>query len=200
MESWILRVSCNVNVQETRSIHNSMNIPKIESISYLKSNLFPMSEMGLKFNKIVIFFSFSREHLGIPEMPFDSIDVYFRHTLQLNSEPWNIYWLRNLCWRWKNTHLLHCKTFLIVQHKNTEFLQKKMPIFFITKPFKVSSIISFSSLWRRVWEWNNAMNHQWFTVFREIIWNDAFNVTHMAKSYRFHANNMISKYFLSHDK
>ena len=40
MESWILRVSCKVNVKpealtlhETRSIHDSMNIPQIEFIS-----------------------------------------------------------------------------------------------------------------------------------------------------------------------
>ena len=31
MESWILRVSCKVNV----SIHDSMNIPKIEFIAYI---------------------------------------------------------------------------------------------------------------------------------------------------------------------
>ena len=45
MESWILWVSCKVNVkpkkgftltlQETRSIHDSMNIPKIEFIAYI---------------------------------------------------------------------------------------------------------------------------------------------------------------------
>ena len=42
MESWILRVSCKVSearsgfmltLQETRSIHDSMNIPKIEFIT-----------------------------------------------------------------------------------------------------------------------------------------------------------------------
>ena len=38
-ESWILRVSCKANVkpftlQETRSIHDSMNIPNIEFIAY----------------------------------------------------------------------------------------------------------------------------------------------------------------------
>ena len=39
MESWLLRVSNKVNVkasltlQETQSIHDSMNIPKIELIS-----------------------------------------------------------------------------------------------------------------------------------------------------------------------
>ena len=44
MESWILRVSCKINVrkgltlalQETWSIHDSMNIPKIDFISYIK--------------------------------------------------------------------------------------------------------------------------------------------------------------------
>ena len=40
MESWILRVSCKVNVkpetlQDTRSIDDSMNIPKIEFIAYI---------------------------------------------------------------------------------------------------------------------------------------------------------------------
>ena len=45
MESWILWVSCKVNVkpeegftltlQETRSIHDSMNIPKIALITYI---------------------------------------------------------------------------------------------------------------------------------------------------------------------
>ena len=46
MESWIPRVSCKVNVKpdpkgfmftlrETRSIHDSMNIPKIEFITYI---------------------------------------------------------------------------------------------------------------------------------------------------------------------
>ena len=43
MESWLLRVSCKVNVkpgftltlQETRSIHDSMRIPKIELISLI---------------------------------------------------------------------------------------------------------------------------------------------------------------------
>ena len=44
MESWILRVSCKVSearraspltLQETRSIHDSMNIPKIEFITYI---------------------------------------------------------------------------------------------------------------------------------------------------------------------
>ena len=41
MESWILRVSCKVSealtltLQETQSIHDSMNIPKIEFITYI---------------------------------------------------------------------------------------------------------------------------------------------------------------------
>ena len=44
MESWILQVSCKVSeaqrafmltLQETRSIHDSMNIPKIEFIAYI---------------------------------------------------------------------------------------------------------------------------------------------------------------------
>ena len=42
MESWILRVSCKVNVkgftlalQKTRSIHDSMNLPEIEFIAYI---------------------------------------------------------------------------------------------------------------------------------------------------------------------
>ena len=41
MESWILRVSCKVSegftltLQETQSINNSMNIPKIEFIAYI---------------------------------------------------------------------------------------------------------------------------------------------------------------------
>ena len=47
MGSWILQVSCKVNVkpfspkaftltlQETRSIHDPMNIPKIEFIAYI---------------------------------------------------------------------------------------------------------------------------------------------------------------------
>ena len=43
MESWILRVSCKVSealpftliLQETRTIHDSMNIPKIEFITYI---------------------------------------------------------------------------------------------------------------------------------------------------------------------
>ena len=45
MESWILRVSCKVReapfsgftltLQETQSIHDSMNIPKIEFIAYI---------------------------------------------------------------------------------------------------------------------------------------------------------------------
>ena len=39
MESRILRVSCKVsevqNWQETRSIHDSMNLPKIEFITYI---------------------------------------------------------------------------------------------------------------------------------------------------------------------
>ena len=37
MESWILRVSCKVflTLQETRSIHDSMNIQKIEFITYI---------------------------------------------------------------------------------------------------------------------------------------------------------------------
>ena len=40
MESWILRVSCKVSeatltLQETRSIHDSMNRPEIEFIAYI---------------------------------------------------------------------------------------------------------------------------------------------------------------------
>ena len=43
MESWILWVSCKVSealgftltLQDTRSIHDSMNIPKIELITYI---------------------------------------------------------------------------------------------------------------------------------------------------------------------
>ena len=41
MESWILRDSCKVSeawrltLQETRSIHDSMNIPKIKFIAYI---------------------------------------------------------------------------------------------------------------------------------------------------------------------
>ena len=40
VESWILRVSCKVSgaslpLQETRSFHDSMNIPKIEFIAYI---------------------------------------------------------------------------------------------------------------------------------------------------------------------
>ena len=48
MESYILRVSCKVNVkpeasltlQETQSIHDSMNIPKIECISQMNDNAY----------------------------------------------------------------------------------------------------------------------------------------------------------------
>ena len=35
MESWILGVSCKVALQETRSIRDFMNIPKIEFIAYI---------------------------------------------------------------------------------------------------------------------------------------------------------------------
>ena len=38
MESWMFRVSCKESeliLQETRSIHDSMNIPKIEFIAYI---------------------------------------------------------------------------------------------------------------------------------------------------------------------
>ena len=35
MLSWLLRVSCKVTLQETRSIHDSMNILKIEFITYI---------------------------------------------------------------------------------------------------------------------------------------------------------------------
>ena len=35
MESWLLRVSCKVTLQETQSSHDSMNIPKIEFIAYI---------------------------------------------------------------------------------------------------------------------------------------------------------------------
>ena len=35
MESWILRVSCKVTLQMTRSIDDSKNIPKIECIAYI---------------------------------------------------------------------------------------------------------------------------------------------------------------------
>ena len=37
MESWILRVSCkaSLTLQETQSIHDSMNRPKIEFIAYV---------------------------------------------------------------------------------------------------------------------------------------------------------------------
>ena len=43
MQSWILRVYCKVSeaqgftltLQETRSIHDSMNIPKIELIAHI---------------------------------------------------------------------------------------------------------------------------------------------------------------------
>ena len=44
MESWILRISCKaseaqrasrLSLQETQSIHDSMNIPKIEFIAYI---------------------------------------------------------------------------------------------------------------------------------------------------------------------
>ena len=40
MKSWTLRVSCKVTgftltLQETQSIHDSMNIPKIEFIAYI---------------------------------------------------------------------------------------------------------------------------------------------------------------------
>ena len=36
MESWILRVSCKaLTLQETQSIHDSINIPKIEFIVYI---------------------------------------------------------------------------------------------------------------------------------------------------------------------
>ena len=35
MESWTLRLSCKVTLQETRSIRDSMNIPKIEFIAYI---------------------------------------------------------------------------------------------------------------------------------------------------------------------
>ena len=35
MESWILRVYCMLTLQENRSIHDSMNIPKIEFIAYI---------------------------------------------------------------------------------------------------------------------------------------------------------------------
>ena len=42
MELWILRVSCKVSealltLQETPSIYDSMNIPKIEFITYIYS-------------------------------------------------------------------------------------------------------------------------------------------------------------------
>ena len=48
MESYILRVSCKVNVkpeasltlQETQSIHDSMNIQKIECISQMNNNAY----------------------------------------------------------------------------------------------------------------------------------------------------------------
>ena len=47
-----------------------------------KRDPFAMNEMNLKFNKNP-FFILSVEHLDrIPEMPFDSIDVYRRHTLK----------------------------------------------------------------------------------------------------------------------
>ena len=46
MESWILRVSCKVSeaqitltLQEIRSIHDSMNIPKIDFIAYIYISL-----------------------------------------------------------------------------------------------------------------------------------------------------------------
>ena len=37
MESWILGVSCKVSesLQETQIIHDSMNLPKIEFITYI---------------------------------------------------------------------------------------------------------------------------------------------------------------------
>ena len=38
-----------------------------------KRDLFPMDEMNLKFNKI------TNENFRIPEMLFDSLDVYLRH-------------------------------------------------------------------------------------------------------------------------
>ena len=48
IESYILRVSCKVNVkpeasltlQETQSIHDSMNIQKIECISQMNNNAY----------------------------------------------------------------------------------------------------------------------------------------------------------------
>ena len=56
-----------------------------------------MNEMDLKFNKIIFFFSI--EHLRLPEMLFDSLDVYLRHALKIVRL--NIIWFRNLCWSWK---------------------------------------------------------------------------------------------------
>ena len=36
MESWILQVCCfTLDLQKIRSIHDSMNIPKIELIAYI---------------------------------------------------------------------------------------------------------------------------------------------------------------------
>ena len=73
MESWILRVSCKVNVkpshvnfargftltlQETQSIHDSMNIPKIEFITYIYILYYQSS----------INFQFSHNLAGFPDI------------------------------------------------------------------------------------------------------------------------------------
>ena len=54
MESWILRVSC----KETRSIHDSMNLPKIEFITYIYI-LYYQSNIN---------FQFSPNLAGFPEI------------------------------------------------------------------------------------------------------------------------------------
>ena len=65
MESWILRVSCKVSeaftltLQETRrSIHDSMNIPKIEFITYIYILYYQLS----------INFQFSPNLAGFPDI------------------------------------------------------------------------------------------------------------------------------------
>ena len=60
MESFTLRVSCKVNVtlQETRSIHDSMNIPKIKFITYIY----------ILYHQSSINFQFSPNLAGFPDI------------------------------------------------------------------------------------------------------------------------------------
>ena len=55
MESRILRVSCKVTSQKTRSIHDSMNLPKIEFISYIYI-LYYQSSINFQFSHNLVCF------------------------------------------------------------------------------------------------------------------------------------------------